>query len=76
MSTIKRAMALAAVAALTGAPTALAAHAGEYRATSPGNNKCHDVGNRSVDGDQNAKGHGRAAQNANSAIAPFSCPTE
>ncbi len=73
MPMLKRAMALAATVALTGAPNAFAAHAGEYQATSPGNGKCHDVGNRSAAGDQNAKGHGRAAQNKNSAIAPFAC---
>ena len=73
MTMLKRALALGAVAALTGAPSAFAAHAGEYRATSPGNGKCHDVGNRSAECDQNAKGHGRAAQNKNSAIAPFAC---
>ncbi len=73
MTMLKRAMALAAVVALTGAPSAFAAHAGEYHATSPGNGKCHDVGNRSADGDQNAKGHNRSAQNGSSAIAPFAC---
>lgn len=57
------------------APGALGAHAGEYHATSQGNGKCHDVGNRSVDGDQNAKGHARSTQN-DSAIATFSCPTQ
>jgi hypothetical protein len=58
-----------------GAPGALAAHAGEYRATSQGNGKCHDVGNRSADGDQNSKGHARASQNEKSAVKPFSCDT-
>ncbi len=57
------------------APGALAGHAGEYHATSKGNGKCHDVGNRSASGDQNAKGHGRASQN-DSAVAPFSCDTQ
>ena len=73
MTMLKRALALAAVATLIAAPSAFAAHAGEYRATSPGNGKCHDVGNRSAEGDQNAKGHGRAADNENSTIAPFAC---
>ena len=76
MSTMKRAMALAAITALSAAPTAFAAHGGEYNATSPGNGKCHDVGNRSAEGDQNAKGHGRASNNEKSAISPFSCPTD
>ncbi|CAN5162779.1 hypothetical protein BH24ACT23_BH24ACT23_12570 [soil metagenome] len=58
------------------APGAFAAHAGEYHSTSKGNGKCHDVGNRSADGDQNAKGHGRASQNENSAISPFSCDAQ
>ena len=76
MSTMKRAMALAAITALTAAPTAFAAHGGEYRATSPGNGQCHDVGNRSATGDQNAKGHGRASANENSPISPFACPAD
>ena len=73
---MKRGMALAAITALTAAPTAFAAYGGEYRAISPGNGKCHDVGSRSAGDDQDAKGHGRASDNENSAISAFSCPAD
>lgn len=56
------------------APSALAAHAGQYSATSPGNGQCHDTGRPGGDSPEpSSKGQGRAAENENSAIGPFSC---
>jgi hypothetical protein len=56
------------------APGAGAGHGGQYNATSPGNEKCHDTGRPGGDSEEpSSKGLGRAAQNDKSAISPFSC---
>jgi hypothetical protein len=53
---------------------ALAGHAGQYRATSPGNGACHDTGPRgSTSEDAASKGLAVAAGNSD-AISPFACP--
>ncbi len=72
----KAAIGVASVAIAVGATAgpAFAAHAGQYRATSPGNGKCHDTGPRgSTTPDPSSGGQATAADNSET-ISPFACP--
>lgn len=56
------------------ATPALAGHGGQYNATSPGNEQCHDTGRPGGDSDEpSSKGLARASENDQSAINTFSC---
>ena len=64
---------LVVTAGLTATP-AFAAHAGQYRATSPGNGACHDTGPRgSTSPEPASKGLAVAAEHSQT-ISPFACP--
>lgn len=76
--TIKKKLVVAVAGGLltigAAAPSALADHAGQYNATSPGNEECHDTGQPGGDSTEpSSTGLGRAAENDRSAINTFSC---